>query len=366
MSQGLWGAASAAALAASLGPTGAAADMAAARALVDEASQLPSFEAPGPAFDAQACAADKRAFVIPLTAQNPFNVQIAEGQKEAAALVGLDLTVWETQFNPDQWAQGVATAINEGYDIIDLQGGIPPAALGPQIMEAKAAGLQVVTTHLYDVTQEPDPMLDGSFAMDYTRAGRIMAAWSIVQTEGNVDAVIIGSDEIIPTAPFVEAIQTYLDDNCPDCSHTYINVPVTEWGSGIQPAVQSALTANPNINYILPIYDSMSQFVVPALELTGRTDVRIASYNGTPFTLDMIREGDLMEMNVGESLGWVGWSSVDAMLRLMCDEGAVTELNTPLYIFDDENVETAGVPATYGDGYGEGYVEGFKGLWGVE
>ena len=109
----------------------------------------------------------------------------------------------------------------------------------------------------------------------------------------------------------------------------------------------------------------MSGFVVPALSLSNREDVRIASYNGTPFVLDLLRDGDQMEMDVGESLAWVGYASIDGTMRMLCDAGEVTKLNTPLYIFDDSNVETAGVPATYG-GYGDGHISGFRKLWGLD
>ena len=337
-----------------------------AKALVAEARKAPSFTPPGEAFDAKACMAGKKVFVIPLTSENPFNVEIGKAQMEAAAAVGFELKVSDNQLNVDQWAQAVSSAIAEGYNVIDIMGGIPPEALGPQLAEAKAKGIKVVATHLYDVTQTKNAdLVDGNFSMNYTRAGQIMAAWAIEKTEGKVNAVIIGSDEILPTGPFVKAIQDYLTTNCPDCKQKYINVPVVEWGSKIQPEVQSALVADPGINYILPIYDSMSAFVVPALTLSNRTDVRIASYNGTPFTLDLLRDGDLMEMNVGESLSWVGYASVDGTMRALCDKGEITELNTPLYIFDDANVKDAGVPATYA-GYGDGHIAGFKKLWGVE
>jgi ribose transport system substrate-binding protein len=358
-----------AALAASLAVAGSAAAADAkldeARALLDSAKQLPTFTAPGPAFDAKACMAGKKVYVIPLTAENPFNVEIGKAQKEAADLIGFDMTVSQNQLNVDQWVQGVTTAMKEGYDVIDIQGGIPPEAMGPQLAEARKAGIKIAATHLYDVTQKPSELVDGNFAMDYTRAGQLMAAWAMDKTDGKVDAVIIGSDEIIPTAAFVKAIKDYFDANCPDCKYKYVNVPVVEWGSQIQSEVQSALVADPGINYILPIYDSMSGFVVPALTLSNREDVRIASYNGTPFILDMIRDGDLMEMDVGESLAWVGWSSVDGIMRMLCDKGTVSKLNTPLYLFDDSNVKSAGVPATYG-GYGDGQVDGFKKLWGLE
>ena len=56
----------------------------------------------------------------------------------------------------------------------------------------------------------------------------------------------------------------------------------------------------------------------------------------------MMRDGDIVEMDVGESLGWVGMAGIDADMRLLCGKGTVTKLNTPAYIFDKSNVATAG------------------------
>jgi ribose transport system substrate-binding protein len=186
-----------------------------------------------------------------------------------------------------------------------------------------------------------------------------------VQTEGKVNALVLGPDEITPTAPLRDAILSYLKDNCPDCTTKYINVPVTDWATQGQPAVQNALLADPTINYVLPVYDSMSQFIVPAIQIAG-SSAKIVSYNGTPFVLDMMRDGDIVEMNVGESLGWVGMAGTDANMRLLCGLSPVGTLNTPAYIFTDENVATAGNPATFNDGYGDVHTAGFKALWGLE
>ena len=46
-------------------------------------------------------------------------------------------------------------------------------------------------------------------------------------------------------------------------------------------------------------------------------------------------------------------------MRLLCGLAKVQKLNTPAYIFTDENVATAGTPATYNDGYGDVHIEGF-------
>ncbi len=344
----------------------ASADMAAAEALLAQHRHMPSFTAPGPAFDAKKCMAGKSMFVIPLSSANPFNVAIAKSMSASAKDVGFKLTVWENQAKLDQWVQGMANAGSQGYNLIDLMGGIPPAALGPQIAEARSKGIKVTTTHLYDVTQQIPDDLDGSTQDNYTLAGQIMAAWAITHTGGKVNAVIIGSDEVVPTKPFVKAIEEYLDKNAPGSKHQYINVPFPEWGTKIQPSVQSAVVADPTINYILPIYDNMATFVIPALRITNKqSTVKIATFNGSPGMLDLQRQGDI-EMNVGESLGWWGMAGVDADMRVLCGLPKVTNPHTPLLIFDKNNVETAGIPADYDKGYGDVHVKGFLTLWGLK
>ncbi|MCX7298929.1 MAG: substrate-binding domain-containing protein [Rhodobacterales bacterium] len=344
----------------------ALADMDAAKALVDQFTALPAFVAPGDAFDAKACMADKTMFVIPLTNANPFNAAISAGMQQAAEIVGFELRAWETQMDPTQWIQGMNTAVAEGYDLIDLQGGIPAEMLAPQIGEAQAAGVKVTATHLWDATtQTTAEFMDGAANTDYVTFGKIIAAWAIVQSGGKVNALVVGPDEIPPTAPLRDAIINYLAENCPDCKSTYINVPVNDWATLGQSAVQNALLADPSINYVLPVYDSMAQFIAPAIQIAG-SSAKIVSYNGTPFVLDMMRDGDIVEMVVGESLGWVGMAGVDANMRVLCDLPKVTLLNTPAYIFTDANVATAGTPANYNDGYGDTFISGFKTLWGIE
>lgn len=344
----------------------AMADIEDAKKLIEQYSQLPVFEAPGPAFDAKACMADKKMFVIPLTNANPFNAAISQGFVDAAGIVGFELRDWETQMDPAGWIQGINTAVAEKFDLIDMQGGLPPEFLVPQITEARGAGVKVTATHNYDAsTQQIPDFLDSAANTDYVTVGKIIAAWAIAKTDGKVNALVLGPDEITPTAPLRDAIINYLKENCPDCKSTYINVPVNDWATKTQPAVQNALLADSSINYVLPVYDSLSQFIVPAIQIAN-SKAKIVSYNGTPFVLDMMRDGDIVEMNVGESLGWVGMAGTDANMRLLCGLDPVTKLNTPAYIFTDENVETAGVPATFNDGYGDVHIEGFKALWGIK
>jgi ribose transport system substrate-binding protein len=337
-----------------------------AKALIEKYSKLPSFDPPGPVFDAKACMADKKIFAIPLTDSNPFEVAIVKGMEQAAGMVGFTLTHWQTELSPDQWTQGINKAVESKYNLVDLIGGLPPEYIAPQIQEAQKKGVKFTTTHDYDAsTQKPAPFLDGSANTDYVTVGKLIAAWTIAKTGGKVNAVILGPDEISPTVPLKNAIFDYFKENCPACKYRYINTPAAEWTTKIQPATQDALLADPTVNYVLPIYDSEAQFIVPAIQSAG-SSAKIVSYNGTPFVLDMMRDADMVEMDVGESLGWVGMAGVDADMRILCGQPAVTKLNTPAYIFTKANVATAGKPANFNDGYGDAHITGFKKLWGLK
>jgi ribose transport system substrate-binding protein len=128
------------------------------------------------------------------------------------------------------------------------------------------------------------------------------------------------------------------------------------------------LNRDPNINYIIPIYDSMSQFVVPAVTAAGKTGkVHISTYNGTPFVLGYLQSGDIVSMNAGENLDWLGWAYVDAAARVLSggDVPKTLDEHTPLRIFTKANVNDAGTPPKLSTGYGNAYVSGYNALWGT-
>ncbi|SMQ75595.1 monosaccharide ABC transporter substrate-binding protein, CUT2 family [Devosia lucknowensis] len=327
----------------------------------------PEFVAPGDAFDAKTCAAGKKMMSIPNNSGNPFLKGIIDRMKTAGAEVGLEVREWENQGQPSQWVQGIELATREQYDIIDLISGIDPATVAPQLQAASDAGVKVMTSHFYDPSFEQHPVVSSSLTIGFGEIGTILADWSTVATEGNANVALVISTDVPPTIPLVENFKKQLAENCPNCKIvTEINVGVTEWGTKIQPAVQTAVQANPDINVVIPIYDSMSQFVVPALRLAGKTgQVKVATFNGTPFVLDYIAQG-LVDMDIGESLDWIAYATIDGHLRDACDLPTPTALNVPFYIFDKNNIAEAGTPAQFDTGYGDAYKSGFRKLWGLE
>ena len=328
-------------------------------------SGIPEFTAPGEAFDAKACMQGKKIFTIPASSSIPFIKTISDHKGKLAAELGFEHMEWENQGNPTQWIQGIEHAVNNGYDLVSLLAGADPRFFEPQVAAAQAAGVKVVTSHLTGLEQDAPAGVDAATAIDYRKAGELMADWAIARTEGKANALVVVSSEALSTDSIVEGLKEAFDTRCPDCVYEIVNVPIVDWATRIQPTVAGALQSNSALNYVIPIYDSMSTFVTPAIAIAGRTeDVKVATFNGTPFVLDLIRQGDV-EMDIGENLDWIAHAMLDAEMRLLCGLEPIRDSKVPLRVFDAGNIGEGGEPADAAMGYGDAYVAGFRALWNV-
>jgi ribose transport system substrate-binding protein len=324
--------------------------------------KLPEFVAAGPAFDAAACMKGKKVISIPNSSANPFVKNINIAMKGVAGKVGFEFMEWQNQGQLTQWVQGVDYAVDHKFDLVDMIGGTDPRVLGPQIKRAQDAGIKVVASH-YTGFEQPIPNGAQGVPIDYRKAGQLIADWAIMDTKGKANALVMISSEVNSTESMVNGIKAEFAEVCPECKFKVQNVPVTEWATKIQPTVQSELLRDSTINYVIPIYDSMSQFVVPAITLTGRTDrVKISTFNGTPFVLGMVQQGQVA-MDVGENLDWIAHAVLDAEMRMLCGLEAIKDPKIPFYIFDASNAKTAGTPPHLSTGYGDAYVAGYGKLW---
>jgi ribose transport system substrate-binding protein len=333
-----------------------------AREQLEPYRKLPTFQAPGEAFDAAACMKGKSILSIPASSAVPFIKTIQASMSKVAKEIGFNLKIWENQGQPTQWVQGFDYAINNKFNLIDLMAGADPRFLAPQVKAAEKAGLKVVAAHLTGYEQPIPAGVSGVVPIDYKRAGALLADWAIWKTDGKANAVVIGINDVLSTDSMMSGIKEEFT-KCPGCKMSYVNVTIPEMATKTQTNVQAALTGDPSINYVIPIYDVLTQWVVPAVTITGRTDkVKIASFNGTPFAIGLVQEGKV-EVDIGENLDWIGHAVVDAEMRMLCDLPTVKDPKIPLLIFDKSNADTAGKPPQVNTGYGDAYLDGYAKLW---
>lgn len=343
--------------------TAGATDMDAIRASIEEHQKLPVFVAPGEAFDAKSCMKDKKLMVVPFSSAVEFTGAVATRMTEIAKEIGFQYDHYQTQGQPSQWIQGINQAITQGYDLIDVLMS-DPRVLVPQATQADQAGVKIVAAHASGF-DTPAPAPFQNVQIDYTRAGELMAQWAVFKTQGKANVLAIVAEDSFSANSLQNGIKSVME-KCEDCKVQYLNVPVTDWATRMQSTVQSALLRDPSINYILPIYDGMAQFVVPAVELTQSGDrVKIATFNGSPYVLQLVQQGRV-EMDIGESIDWVAHAIVDAEMRLLCGLPPVKDPKVPLYIFDASNAASAGTPPQISTGYGDAYIAGYRKLWGLQ
>jgi ribose transport system substrate-binding protein len=321
--------------------------------------------ASGPAFDAERELRGKLLFEIPITSEVPFVSAVEQGMRQAAAEVGADLQVYPNQGKPSQWAQGIRTAIARKADAILLLAQ-DPELVRPQIAQAEEAGIPVVVLRTTG-EGEPCPKVGSACVPGpFEQAGRLEADFAIADSDGKANILVITSKDARSTGPLVRGLGDELSHKCPSCDVRYVDVPIPDWAAKLRGEVQSALVRDPNIDYVIPIYDSMSQFAVPAIRAAGAAGrIKIASFNGTPFVLEMLQDGEVVAMDAGEDLAWIGWASMDQAFRLVAGERPVRSEHTPLRVFEAGNVDQTGDPPRFDQGYGRPYVDGYRKLWGV-
>ncbi len=326
-------------------------------------TKKPEFVAPGPAFDATDCAKGKSIFSIPDSSDNPFTANIEKAMAAAAAKIGLKFTTWQNQGTSAQYVQGMDAAVNQKASLIDLLAGPDPRALVPQVKAAKEAGIPVIASHFngYEQSEEVAKYADGDVPINYFKAGQLLADWAIVKTEGKLNALIVTASGPLSSDSTLAGMKAELA-KCPECTSKILDFP-GDWATKITPSVQAAVLSDPKVNYIITMYDPMTQFVVPAVTITGASDrVKVDGFNGTPFAIGLVQQGKV-DMDVGENLEWIGYAVIDAELRKICGLEPVKDPKMPLYIFDSSNAADAGTPPGLSAGYGDAYVDGYAKLW---
>jgi len=344
--------------------SGSSNGVAAATALLNKYSGEPAFVSPGPSFDASK-AKGKILFGLPVNTSVAYvNTVDKETQKFAKAL-GLKYIDYANQQQQSQWIQGVSNAVSAKANVISLIGGLPPEQLAPQLTQAQKGGMGVVDLAERNQGQPTESYVNSYVYAPFAEAGTLMGAYAVKATNGNADVLIISSNADVSSPPVVNGASQEIKSTCPSCKIKTVNVNPTDWATKLQSTVEGALSSDPNINYILPVYDSMAEFVAPAIQTAGRSGKTfIATFNGTPAILDMMRTGNTVQMDVADNTSDVALAGLDAAMRLMLKLPAGKQ-QIGLRVFTKDNVTDAGTPAQSGKGFGTSSATGYAKTWGV-
>lgn len=344
--------------------TQASSAVAKAQSLINKYTGDPSFVSPGPSFDASKLTG-KTIYSIPANSAVPFVNTVDKAMGAYAKKLGINYVSYTNQQQQSQWVQGMNQAISSKANVIDLLAGIPPQQLAPQIKAAKAAGIPTIDTNERDPSQATQSYVAAYVFAPFKLAGELMAAWAVAHTNGKANVLVVTSNADTSSIAVQDGVNQEMSSVCPSCKISTVNVNPVDWATKLQTTVEGKLAGNPSINYILPVFDSMSLFVAPAITAANKVGkVHIASFNGTPAIIDMIRTGNIVSMDVGENTSDVAAAGLDQAMRVMSGMKPGNE-KINVRIISKSNVTDFGVPAKSGVGYGNAFITGYAKLWNV-
>ncbi len=341
----------------------AKADVAEAKMIVAEAMKPPSqFNAPGPAFDAKA-AAGKTLWYISFSEQSPVMSMWSGTMKRLVEGYGAEVNIVDGKFQFSEFGRNIEQAIANKADAILLMG-IPPQAFGVQVAEAKSAGIPIIVGSNGVAAIPTTDGVTAAVTIDHIAVGKLLAAWMVANSGGNSEAVVVTHDEVMGTKEIVDSISGETMRLCADCSVKVENLPFAKIQTEGE-VTQSLAVRNPNLDYIVPVYDFETLSMIPALDQAGASDrVQLASFNAILPVLQNIEKG-AVKADVGAPNIWFAFGMADQVLRVLSGAAPVADLNIPLRLFTTDNIGdidlTAGEETWYGS---VDFASEYKKLWG--
>jgi len=332
---------------------------------IDGYKRLPAFSPPGPAIHPSSLTGKK---VLDLWSSSaiPFCKLVGDGVVQKLSSVGIKAQSYENQGQTSQWVSGLESGINGKFDAVNVGCGIDPATLQPQLQRLKAAKIPVISAHSYDKSQTPAPNLSAFVYAPYKLAGQLEADWVILQTKGRANVLVVddvGSD--VSTPALVEGLKGEFAKYCAaTCKVNYQSVGIPDWATKIGPVVSAELTRNPDLQYVIPVYDGMVQFVEPEIRAAGKAGkVKIATFNASPPVMQLMQSGNIVDFEVGEDFNGLVGAITDQTLRVLLGGAPSPNEVAGMRIFDKGNASEVGQPPVFQQGYGNSAEMGFQALW---
>jgi ribose transport system substrate-binding protein len=341
------------------------------KAAVATDEQAPAFTAPGPAVSASVVSG-KSAIVFPVNSEIDACQTQAEDFKTLGQALGMTVTLISNAGEPPQWVSGAEDAVSEHDNALVMLCGVIPGVVAPQLQEAARDSIAVVDGNYNEVSNYAG--LDGETAVDVAGGMTSDVDDALVNLNGKaLHALVVTSDSIVQGPAAIAAVAAAVNAACPTTCSVVKNliVPIQNWATATESDVASALVANPSINAVIVTFDGMTQFVLPAVESSHISDLKIYTW-GAGRSVEKLMEAanPVVVADSGPDEEWDAYEAMDQVIRLLGHHPAASVTNEldPNRLWVPGNVsDFFGPGGTYGnEGYGgSAFINGFRALWGL-
>jgi ABC-type sugar transport system substrate-binding protein len=341
-----------------------------AKQLVQKAQQPPQFAGPTSKVDISK-AKGKRVYYVSLTEEIPALHEWGVVLAQQLSAAGVKTQKCDAKGSPNGITSCLQQALAAHPDAIVAQA-LDTKFIASYIARAKAAGIKFITaqTGTPGVPTTPGDVAEVTF--DYPAVGRMLADWFVADsgcTEGGPQIITTTSSRQ-PSLAEVAGMQGEIKRLCPSLSVPGVqNVLIPDWPTKLPTLTRSLITSNPNLKYMLPLYDGMTIYMVPAINGIARAakSMKVASFNATPVVMqnELAKESPLAA-DVGGPNQWYGVALADQTLRVLSGGQPVADEKVPLRLFTRDNIGTIDVKKDESTWYGSvNPICEYHKLWGL-
>ncbi|MGE5134276.1 MAG: sugar ABC transporter substrate-binding protein [Gemmatimonadota bacterium] len=353
----------------SSGNSGAtAAGVAAAKKAVAQWEQPPTWQGPTAAVNAKA-AKGKTVDLINLTEEIPALHEWAAVAQAQLQKLGVKANICDGKGTPEGITSCLTQDIAARPNVIVAMA-LDNAFIHQYIQQANAAGIKVITAQ----TGTPGlPQGTGAVAevtFDYPQVGKILGAWFAADSKcTGYPSIITTTSSRQPSAAEVGGIQSAIKQYCPSAAPSAVqNVLIPDWATNLPTVTRSTLTSNSSVNYMLPLYDGMTIYMLPAIkQLNLNRKVQVGSFNATPVVMQNdLAKPSALSADVGGPNDWYAYALADEILRVATGAPVVANEHVPLRLFTRANLSSINLNANESTWYGTvNFACQYDKLWGA-
>ena len=239
---------------------------------------------------------------------------IGDGLKAATEAIGWTYKAFTYQSaDPATLMAAMRQALNDKPAAVGVTG-LPPAVWQPVLAEYKAAGIPIVLGHIGTVPYDDTIIGQTNSSPDVAQVGKMLANWVVADSDGKANALLQSVNDFPILKVMSDSFKANMAELCPDCKVTEINNTIAQLGTGVVPAIVSALQKDPSIKYVVTVNGPFVTGLTSALGAAGLSDIKIAGESGDTTNLSNIKAGKEAAFTA-LAAKYGAWSMVDMVLR---------------------------------------------------
>ncbi|GAB3633857.1 hypothetical protein GCM10027421_32100 [Microbacterium shaanxiense] len=282
-------------------------------------------------------AAGKTVWWVTFYSGNPFLAAVGESFTQALEAQGVNVVNCDGKGNPVDVDACISQAVAQNADAIQVDGP-EPKTYSNALASAQAAGIPVMSGAALDASGELYDGLAAQSSQPFELTGALAADWIIRDSGGVANVLFLSVPDVIGSTQEETAFSDRVAEKCPSCTVSVEGVTLANWATDLATTTSAALLKNPDIDYVVPAFDPMTQFVTPAIQQAGKaSNVKTVTVNGSLQQMQDLADG-VIAAEIGIDLNALGYIEADQALRVITGNTPVELAYAPVRIFDESNV----------------------------